>query len=348
MVANVLEDLSLPSLVVFGLSNFFFPLFLPVRKKKTTASMHHRTLSDLVLRYVDEDNIPQKLICSICLMPAVFPLVHAAPCNNLFCAACIERVLVQEEEKSESESSSSACPICHAAINNKTSNLSGSDFIGKLLDDLKVYCPFEKHGCKWVGDRASVIQHVTKSCETVPCGNEGCTLIMYAEAVETHTCDFEPVSCPEEECNEKVPRRLLNAHLAAKCSARQDKLARCDALNPKAEDVLTILCGDKKFRVVRSLLLKEEDSLLALMFSEQARKLNRDEKGRVVLNVRGETFGHLLTYLLVGKLPPLDEVEMGFVNDAIEAFGLDETNVPYRPKKIDWKRRPASDQNTKE
>ncbi len=269
-------------------------------------------------RYVNQDKIPEKLVCSICLCPAMAPVVHAS-CNNLFCKKCIDASLGVKP----------TCPLCRGECGSET--LSPNTFISGMLDDLAVFCVNEAFGCKWSGDRGGVEEHVARFCTTVPCAMKGCAHVVPSTAMLGHvkTCDFVVLPCPEK-CGKHVQRRQMGAHLEKECEKHKEQIQRskdqataCDALNPVASDIMTIDCGERTFRVARSVLTKYPESLLGVMFLERARKLNRDADGHVHIVSRPETFEHLITWLQYGRIPcGLNEFELDVLRDEAKSLQL--------------------------
>jgi uncharacterized protein YjbI with pentapeptide repeats len=272
------------------------------------------------LRYVDEDKISTKLLCSICQTPAIDPLVHGGTCNNLFCKPCIMAWL----------RTNPTCPKCRAPCSKLS--LSDSGFIVGLLHELKVFCPNEEHGCKWTGDRGDVQEHIKRFCERVPCSMMGCTEVLPGTLVDKHlsTCKFVVESCPDK-CGERVSRRELSQHLQT-CPKRQELVRRikrqekiCDALNPVDTDVMFINCGGKVFAAARSVLTKFPESVLGVLFLEASRKLNRDSQGHVHINCSTDVFRHLLTWLQYEVLSPtLSEFEVLLLEKEAKRWELHE------------------------
>jgi uncharacterized protein YjbI with pentapeptide repeats len=301
------------------LSPFFFS-FLISGLCRVEASNDHLVKVSGVLRYVDEEKISAKFLCSICQAPAVDPLVHDGNCNSLFCKGCIMKWLGKNQ----------TCPKCRAPCSKAT--LSNSDFIAGLLHELHVFCPNEEHGCKWTGERGDVLEHIKRFCERVPCDMEGCTAVVPGAFMEKHlsTCEFVIESCPAA-CGEEVTRREMHQHLKT-CPKRQEQLTRikrqeqlCDVLNPTESDVFFINCGGRIFTATRSVLTKFPESVLGTMFAEQFRKVNRDAQGHIHIASAADVFGHVLTWLQYDALPPtLNEFEVALLEKEATKWELGE------------------------
>ena len=94
--------------------------------------------------YVDLDKIEETLICPICQLPFVDPIVHS--CENTFCSNCIESL--------------TTCPFCRQEGDLKQECVVAHKIIRNQLEKLKVYCGM----CKNVVNRGDLKDHQEKYC----------------------------------------------------------------------------------------------------------------------------------------------------------------------------------------
>lgn len=126
------------------------------------------------LEYAEEYS--HNLMCAICRSPYVKPLRLA--CQHVFCSSCF---LDARNSRVQRES----CPTCRERVfPGDLSTL--PKIVHMMLDDLIVKCPFNDSGCTKQVSRCLIQDHVDKYCEYVQ------------------------VSCPYDDCGEKVQRRHLN------------------------------------------------------------------------------------------------------------------------------------------
>eukprot|EP00731_Ephydatia_muelleri_P006718 Em0003g966a len=124
------------------------------------------------VEFVDE--IPQELICSICLKPAEDPEQTRCTCSKLYCSICIQ-YLKQTSDK---------CPTCRKDLEAFPDGLSA-----RRLRSLRVKCSYNGAGCLWVNEWAALKDHI-KTCPKVqidcPYTKVGCTFVCPREHMPIH------------------------------------------------------------------------------------------------------------------------------------------------------------------
>lgn len=97
--------------------------------------------------YVDLDSISDELICPICSLPFMDPVVHnpSSECGNTFCRSCVQSCKV--------------CPFCRGE-NFQNECSAAPKIISKQLEKLKVICSM----CKNAVCRGEYHDHQEKYC----------------------------------------------------------------------------------------------------------------------------------------------------------------------------------------
>ena len=102
---------------------------------------------------VNEDSLPDDLICSICMTLPVDPVL--TPSNYMFCRSCIHTSLERKEE----------CPVtrshcCAGSLR------SPEGFVRRLWSSVQVKCGRHGNGCAWTGSVADYPAHSAKCTAT--------------------------------------------------------------------------------------------------------------------------------------------------------------------------------------
>lgn len=105
------------------------------------------------VQFVDE--VPQDLICSICLDPAKDPQQTSCTCSRLYCSECLQSL----------RQTSGMCPTCRKALRAFPDGLSA-----RRVRSLRVKCTNSHTGCPWVNEWVDLRDHI-KTCayELVAC-----------------------------------------------------------------------------------------------------------------------------------------------------------------------------------
>eukprot|EP01084_Bolivina_argentea_P068695 125042_1 len=110
-----------------------------------------------------------RYLCVIC--KSVFQEPYNIGCENghVFCKGCLDSYFIPTNAVK-------ACPSCRVQGLRK-SNIKQSLFVERLVNSLKVKCPFQlernehDHQCVWSGDLGDLNQHINVQC---PLGNIIC------------------------------------------------------------------------------------------------------------------------------------------------------------------------------
>ena len=100
--------------------------------------------------YLYCDEVDDDLVCHICLQPLIRPL--DTPCGHTYCQECLTSFLLESD----------FCPVDRAPLmlqNCRRSTL----LVVKLLDKLRVTCPFSEHCCEDVA-RGDLEDHIRSRC----------------------------------------------------------------------------------------------------------------------------------------------------------------------------------------
>lgn len=165
---------------------------------------------DHEIEFVDE--VPQELICSICLEPAKDPQQTRCPCSKLYCSECIQNL----------KQTSNKCPTCRKDLKAFPDGLSA-----RRLRSLRVKCSNSCAGCPWVNEWSGLGDHI-KTCayESVLCTN--CFEIVLRRSLTTHmlrSCAKRIYTCPH--CKQEgIHEHIIGQHLE-ECT---DVMIRCTKL----------------------------------------------------------------------------------------------------------------------
>eukprot|EP00731_Ephydatia_muelleri_P006778 Em0003g1026a len=173
------------------------------------------------------DEVPQEVICSICLKPAKDPQQRSCTCSRLYCSECIQSL----------RQTCGMCPTCRKALRTFPDELST-----QRLRSLRVKCSNSCTGCMWVNEWAALGDHI-KTCTHVSVSCAHCREKVFRDSLSTHklsTCATRRHTCPHckqegthehiigqhiEECTDvmiwcgcelTVKRRDMESH-SAKC-----------------------------------------------------------------------------------------------------------------------------------
>ncbi len=133
--------------------------------------------------------IPEELICRLCSKVLHDPR-QVVCCGAHYCQSCIEKQINQNY----------TCPSCKTASFNHFRDV----HFEQRVNNLKIYCPHHKKGCKWMGEMNGVRSHLT--------GNPGC-----GHALSP---------CPNK-CGNSLPRKDIRDHLTKQCEYRKVRCQYC-------------------------------------------------------------------------------------------------------------------------
>ena len=147
--------------------------------------------------------VDDNFICSICLGVLKNPM----QCENnehYFCSGCIKKHL---------EKTSHSCPACQDKLTVETLR-KAPRVVVDLISRYKISCDHQTRGCEAVLELGQLQAHV-KDCDFMPvfCSNEGCDEVISKRDVEHHErelCRFKTKTC--DDCKEKMPHHKYDAH----------------------------------------------------------------------------------------------------------------------------------------
>ncbi len=167
----------------------------------------HKTSVDLRnLDYVSK--IDENLICPVCRVALINPITTS--CDHVFCRDCFD----------QSFRNSATCPIDRCPLMMPHDIGPTHRLILNQLDGLEVKCPNTIDGCEKVLARSMVQNHVDKYC------------------------GHAQVSCPEVDCEGKVPRKDLSKgclHYVATCPDCEERLLQLDMERHRSKE-----CSERK------------------------------------------------------------------------------------------------------
>ncbi len=179
--------------------------------------------------------------CSICLQVLREPYMVEC-CGYRFCQPCVDRI----------KKAGSKCPLC-----NQFFNMSMPDKqLRRKLNERKIFCVLQSHGCSWQGEMNKIQDHINISngsppsngscCQYVPVPCKFCNVLYKRINMETHEeeCPLKPVQC--EHCEEfTAPYHDVISH-HAKCPCYPTLCPnKCTDVKFKREDVkihLSTIC----------------------------------------------------------------------------------------------------------
>ena len=154
--------------------------------------------------------VDDNFICSICLGVLKNPM----QCENnehYFCSGCIKKHL---------EKTSHSCPTCQDKLTVETLR-KAPRVVVDLISRYKISCDHQARGCEAVLELGQLQAHV-KDCDFMPvsCSNEGCDEVISKRDVEHHEhelCRFKTKTC--DDCGKKMPHHKYDGH---SCVLRRD------------------------------------------------------------------------------------------------------------------------------
>ena len=136
------------------------------------------------------DPVPARFNCIICSNILKRPLLTEC-CGQHFCQSCLTEWVRPKRP----------CPQCRAQQMKYMLNKS----LEREIDELEVYCTYRGKGCKWVGEKAALANHLGSASG----------------------CQYQPVKCPLGNCGKKMTRVVYFAHVKNECLYRQCMCEYC-------------------------------------------------------------------------------------------------------------------------
>ena len=154
--------------------------------------------------------IDEGFVCCICLGVLQDP----KQCENnehYFCSGCIKKHL---------EKTSHSCPVCQDKLTVETLR-KAPRIVADCVSRYKISCDHAARGCDAVLELGALQAHV-QDCDFKPvsCSNEGCDEVVSKRRVKQHEldlCRFKTTTC--DDCGEKMPHHKYGAH---GCILRRD------------------------------------------------------------------------------------------------------------------------------
>ena len=120
-----------------------------------TVTKYYDAQTDVSLEFVAD--WPEHLICLICQDPCINAKA-IKPCGHTYCKHCITKEI--SESLKTYPSKNPTCPKCRDEILETYSNTRKDNEVKKLL----IYCPNKSKGCQWMGEVASLDEHLDEGC----------------------------------------------------------------------------------------------------------------------------------------------------------------------------------------
>ena len=147
--------------------------------------------------------IDEGFVCCICLGVLQDP----KQCENnehYFCSGCIKKHL---------EKTSHSCPVCQDKLTVETLR-KAPRIVADCVSRYKISCDHAARGCDAVLELGALQAHV-QDCDFMPvtCSNEGCDEVVSKRDVKQHEldlCRFTTTTC--DDCGEKMPHHKYGAH----------------------------------------------------------------------------------------------------------------------------------------
>ena len=157
-----------------------------------------------------QSTVDDGFICSICLCVLKDPM----QCENnehYFCSGCIKQHL---------EKTSHSCPVCQDKLTVETLR-KAPRIVADCVSRYKINCDHAARGCNAVLELGTLEAHV-RDCDfmPVPCSNDGCDEVVSKRDVKQHEldlCRFKTTTC--DDCGEKMPHNKYSGH---GCVLRRD------------------------------------------------------------------------------------------------------------------------------
>ena len=192
-----------------------------------------------------ETKVDDNLHCVICTGVLKDP-VQCHRNEHHFCRNCI----IEHFQHSEN------CPTCKDPLSVETL-VRPQRFLANTLSRLKISCDNSQRGCREIGELGSLKTHVTN-------------------------CDFSPVSCSNDHCDEMISRRDKEIHESKLCGYRRVKCDYCGEmllyknfmqhLCPPRNEIREIKAELKKVRSKQNEMLKMMQNMMWMIERNAAQR----------------------------------------------------------------------------
>ena len=189
-----------------------------------------------------------------------------------FCRNCITEHLKHSQN----------CPTCKDPLTVETL-VRPQRFLANTLSNLKISCENSERGCRAIVKLGSLITHVA-SCEfnPVPCSNDQCDEIISRRDKEIHeskVCDFRPVKC--DYCSETVVYKNLMQHA---CPQRREIREMKEEITALKRQLDTLCTSQDEKRSSQDEMRSSQDEMRKMMQTMMSKI-----EGIVALSLRSET-----------------------------------------------------------
>ncbi len=150
-----------------------------------------------------QSTVDDGFICSICLGVLKNPM-QCDHNEHYFCSGCIKKHL---------EKTSHSCPVCQDKLTVETLR-KAPRIVADCVSRYKINCDHAARGCDAVLELGALQAHV-HDCDfmPVPCSNDGCDEVVNKCDVKQHEldlCRFKTTTC--DDCGEKMPHNKYGGH----------------------------------------------------------------------------------------------------------------------------------------
>ena len=157
-----------------------------------------------------QSTVDDGFICCICLGVLKDPM-QCEHNEHYFCSGCIKKHL---------EKTSHSCPVCQDKLTVETLR-KAPRIVADCVSRYKINCDHAARGCDAVLELGALQTHV-HDCDfmPVPCSNDGCDEVVSKRDVKQHEldlCRFKTTTC--DDCGEKMPHNKYGGH---GCVLRRD------------------------------------------------------------------------------------------------------------------------------
>ena len=205
--------------------------------------------------------VDESLHCIICTEVLRDP-VQCRSNEHHFCRNCITEHLKHSQN----------CPTCKDPLTDRTL-VRPQRFPANTLSNLKISCENSERGCPAIVELGSLITHVA-SCEfnPVPCSNDQCDEIISRRDKEIHeskVCDFRPVKC--DYCSETVVYKNLMQHT---CPQRREIGEIKDEMTALKRQLDTLCISQDEMRKMMQTLMSKIEGIVALSLRSETKPVS--------------------------------------------------------------------------
>ena len=221
---------------------------------------------------------PDRVICKICHLPCC-EAEKSRCCGHVFCK--------EDLEKLKSSSRDYACPMCRVKPLKTYPDLA----IDREINELRIYCPYSRDGCKWSGELVHLEDHLNKGKNCVMRRCNKCKRRVYHTAMITHInkecpchCQYCGITAGRETIHQEHKENCQKFPLTCPNNCGLDNILRCEMKKHKKvcplEVVSCIYCGAEVARKDEEAHKKESIEHIVLMcesvFSDIIHKQSAD------------------------------------------------------------------------